>query len=159
METSKVELFRNERESNAVSCAAMIEDVLRDLGHDPTAARAIDSHEERAWSIRQGSATVTVGLSNRADYVYLRVVAPVLTVNPTVDTNRLFARLLQLNAREVTGAAFATAGDEVQIVSERSTIDLDRSEVRDVIARVSKYADDWDDRLVEEYGGTLGRVG
>ena len=105
------------------------------------------------------SEAFTVGLSNRADYVYLRVVAPVLTVNAAVDTNRLFARLLELNAREVTGAAFATAGDEVQIVSERSTIDLDRSEVRDVIARVSKYADDWDDRLVEEYGGTLGRVG
>ena len=159
MHTTKVELFGNERESNAASSVAMIEDVLRELGHDPAATRTASGESESSWIVSRGSASVVIELSNRDDYVYLRVVAPVLTVDAGVDTGRLFARLLELNAREVTGAAFALQGAEVQIVNERSTIDLDRSEVMDLVARVSKFADDWDDVLVREFGGTRGRVG
>ena len=39
------------------------------------------------------------------------------------------------------------------IVSERTTLDLDLSEVRDMVRRVGYYADYYDDLLVTEYGG------
>ena len=37
-----------------------------------------------------------------------------------------------------------------------SILDLDRSEVMDLITRISKHADDHDDVLVNEFGGSLG---
>jgi len=52
--------------------------------------------------------------------------------------------------------AFALRGDTVLLQTERSTLDLDRSEVQDLIARVTQYADDLDDALVERFGGELG---
>jgi hypothetical protein len=42
------------------------------------------------------------------------------------------------------------------LVAERSTVDLDPSEVTEIIGRVEKYADTYDDALVEEFGGTRG---
>ncbi len=153
-----VALFTNEREANARSCVAMIEDVLRELGHNPDTSRLQSARTEPTWGVTRGSARVAISLINRADYVHLRVVAPILTIDAGVDVPRLHAHLLALNARDIAGAAFATAGQEVQLVSERSTIDLDRSEVKDLIDRVSRYADEWDNKLVEEFGGTLGRA-
>jgi hypothetical protein len=41
-------------------------------------------------------------------------------------------------------------------VTERSTLDLDRSEVLELIKRITTYADDHDDILVARFGGKLG---
>ena len=41
------------------------------------------------------------------------------------------------------------------IVAERSTLDLDRSEVLDLIGRITAYADQYDDELVAAFGGAL----
>ena len=73
-----------------------------------------------------------------------------------MDTEALFRRLLALNALEIHGAAFAVRDPYVLLVAERTTRDLDRSEVYDLIHRVQEYADAWDDALVSEFGGTLG---
>jgi hypothetical protein len=66
---------------------------------------------------------------------------------------RLFSRLLTANARELTGAAFGLKGDTVVLTTDRSTTDLDPSEVKEMILRVGYYADAYDDALVSEYGG------
>ena len=42
------------------------------------------------------------------------------------------------------------------LLGERSTLELDRSEVLELIRRVTTYADDHDDMLVARFGGTLG---
>ncbi len=50
--------------------------------------------------------------------------------------------------------AFAVRQDRVIITADRTTRDLDRSEVVEMIERVAAYADKFDDELVEEFGGT-----
>jgi hypothetical protein len=149
-------LFENEREANERSCVAMIEEVLGELGHDPAASRVQTATGEPGWRFEHGSATVSVSLINRSDFTHLRVVAPVMTTDARVDVLKLYRHLLTLNASEVPGAAFAAYRNEIQLVAERSTIDLDRGEVADMVTRVREYADDYDDKLVTEFGGRRG---
>jgi hypothetical protein len=145
-------LFDNEREANRSSCVAMIERVLSELGHQPDAIR---SGTELCWNFFHGSASVRVSLVDRDDFLHMRVVAPVMRTDDEVDLLKLYRRLLGLHAEDVCGASFATCDNEIQLVSERSTIDLDLSEVYDIIKRVRDYADHYDNLLVDEFGGQL----
>jgi hypothetical protein len=151
-----VGLFCNEREANFESAVAMIEDVLIELGHFVNDCRIASPEARRAWRVRKGSAEVVITLIERDDYWHLRVVAAVMTLDDSVKRETLFSRVLELNSNEVHGAAFALRHPYLILLAERTTLDLDRSEVYDTINRVQNYADDWDDRLVAEYGGTLG---
>jgi hypothetical protein len=148
-------LFANQRESNLTSTIALIEDVLTELGHDPASARDASTKALHAWKIVKGSATTQVSLVNRTEFPHLRVCSVVMTLDGKVERSLLYQALLDLNA-SLCGAAFATEGDRVLMLSERSTLDLDKSEVRDLIKRVTTYADDHDDMLVAHYGGTMG---
>jgi type III secretion system-like peptide-binding chaperone len=150
-----VGLFENQREANLASTIAMIEDVLLELGHFLNDCRIDPGGHLRAWRVVKGSATIHIALIARDDFTHLRVASSVMTCDDRVDRRALFAHLLALNG-DLCGAAFALRGDEIHVVAERSTLDLDRSEVADVIGRVQSYADDHDDLLVARYGGTLG---
>jgi site-specific recombinase len=146
-------LFANHREANLHSTVALIDEVLASLGG---ATRLPDAPPAlHAWTIAKGSATARVQLLARPDYTHLRVSAAVVTLDARVDRAALFAHLLEHN-RDLTGAAFALDGDIVLLVAERSTLDLDKSEVTELIRRVTTYADDHDDALVARFGGTLG---
>ncbi len=169
METEpSIGLFENEREANLSSTVAMVEDVLVELGHflnecrvDTPSAEAtgiLAAAEHREWRVVKGSASIRITLIDRDDFLKLRVVAPVMTVDDEVDTDLLHRRLLKLNTDAVFGAAFAIDNAEILLVSERSTLDLDRSEVLDLFRRVEDYADYYDDKLVEEFGGRIGGV-
>jgi len=148
-------LFANQRETNLASTVALVEDVLAELGHPAPASKTKDATALHAWRIPKGSAVTRVTLVHRAEFTHLRVSAIVMTLDAKVDRAALFAHLLDLNAG-LCGAAFATAGDQVLLVSERSTLDLDRSEVLDTIQRTTMLADEHDDVLVAQFGGTLG---
>lgn len=145
-------LFANQRETNLASTIALVEAVLGELGN---ARRVDDRTAIHAWQIVKGSSTSRVTIINRSEFTHIRVCAAVLTVDDTVDRAALHAHLLDLNAG-LCGAAFATDGDRVLLLTERSTLDLDRSEVLELIRRVTTYADDHDDVLVARFGGTLG---
>ena len=149
-------LFDNNRDANLHSSEQMVEDVLVELGHFVNEARSEQPGARRAWRVFKGSASVRITLIDRDDFVHLRVVAPILTTDDSVDLAGLYRRLLSMNAEEIHGAAFAVAGTEVQLVAERSTIDLDRGEVLDLIRRIQSYADEYDDNLVANFGGRLG---
>jgi hypothetical protein len=148
-------LFANQREANLSSTIALVEEVLGELGYPAETARANDA--SNAWRIAKGSATSLITLVDRAEFTHIRVCATVMTIDDQVDRAALFAHLLELNA-EIAGAAFATAGDQVLLLSERSTLDLDRSEVLDLVRHVMTSADDHDDVLVARFGGHLGAV-
>lgn len=148
-------LFANQRETNLASTLALVEDVLRELGHPPPGSQIKDAQALHAWRIPKGSAVTRVTLINRADFTHLRVCAVVLTMNDKVDRPALYQHVLGLNAT-LAGAAFAADGDQLLLVSERSTLDLDRSEILDAIQRVTTMSDDHDDVLVARFGGTLG---
>jgi hypothetical protein len=150
-------LFANQRETNLTSTLALVEDVLRELGHPPPNSQIKDPHSLHAWRIPKGSAVTRVTLISRADFTHLRVCAVVMTLNDKVDRPALFEHVLGLNAT-LAGAAFAADGDQLLLVSERSTLDLDRSEILDAIQRVTTMSDDHDDVLVARFGGTLGEA-
>jgi hypothetical protein len=148
-------LFANQRETTLASAVALVEQALSALGHPPAASRLADPGTAHAWRIVTGSATTRVTVIQRSAFPHLRVSAAVMTLDGTVDRGALFAHLLELNAT-LCGAAFATDGDHVLLVSERSTLDLDHSEVLDVLERVARYADEHDDVLVARFGGRVG---
>jgi hypothetical protein len=148
-------LFANQRETNLNSTVALIEEVLTELGHDPQTTRQTDTDALHAWRIVKGSATTLVTLINRTLFTHLRVCSVVMTTDDKVDGNALNTHLLKLNGN-LCGAAFAVDGNRVLMMSERSTLDLDRSEVRETIRRVTTYADDHDDGLVATFGGKMG---
>ncbi|HEY6037543.1 MAG TPA: YbjN domain-containing protein [Kofleriaceae bacterium] len=146
-------LFANQREANLHSTVALVEEVLGALGYPAVQSRANDA--PHAWQIAKGSATARIALVDRAAFTHIRVCATVMTIDDQVDRPALFSHLLELNAG-LAGAAFATDGDHVLVVYERSTLDLDRSEVQDLIVHVTTTADDHDDALVARFGGRLG---
>ena len=151
-------LFANEREANLLSTVAMVEDVLIEFGHFVNECRRDRVGSAHAWAFQKGSATIAIDLVEHPASWRLRVSAIVMTTNDTVDKLGLYEQLLTLNAVEVTGAAFAIQGSEVLLLSERNTIDLDRSEVRDLVLIVRTFADEYDDKLVDQYGGVLGTI-
>jgi hypothetical protein len=148
-------LFANHRETNLASTLALVEEVLREQGHDPGGSRTTVEGAPHAWEIRTGSAVTRVTVFPTPDFTHLRVRSVVMTLDPRVDRMALFQHLLERNA-ELWGAAFALEQNHVVLVSERSTLDLDRSEVAEMIRRVTTYADDHDDALVARFGGHMG---
>ena len=148
-------LFANQRETNLASTIVLVEEVLAELGHDAAASRSEGAGALHGWHVRTGSALTRVSLVSRTEFTHLRVCSTVMTIDSNVDRAALHVHLLELNAG-LCGAAFATDGDAVLLLAERSTLDLDRSEVRELIKRVTTYADDHDDVLVARFGGVLG---
>ena len=148
-------LFANQRETNLASTVALVEEAIGLLGHQIAASRAAHPGALHAWRIIQGTATTHVLVVHRADFSALRVQSVVMTLDDNVDRGPLHAHLLEQNVT-LCGAAFAARGDEILLVAERSTLDLDRSEVLDVIRRIATYADDHDEVLVARYGGRVG---
>lgn len=136
----------------------MVEGVIRELSLDPSENRLHTDEGNPAWGLMKGSAQVFIFINaGNPDEPnnFLQVVSPLMKVPPTKDQQlRLFSRLLTANARELTGVGFGLKGDTVVLTTDRSTADLDPSEVKEMILRVGYYADAYDDALVSEYGGT-----
>jgi hypothetical protein len=148
-------LFANQRETNLASTLALVEVVLGELGHPAPEHRVQEPAALHAWRLPKGSSVTRVTLIHRAEFTHLRVCATVMTMDGRVDRPALFAHLLELNA-SLCGAAFAIEGDQVLLLAERSTLDLDRSEVIELIKRITTYADEHDDVLVARFGGRIG---
>ncbi len=149
------DLFANHRDVNLASTVAMIEDLLVEHGYFLNDCRADLPGTLRGWRVQHGSATVRIALLDRADFPHLRIASSVMRPPRDVDKVALYRHLLTLNAA-LCGAAFALAGDTVVLCAERRTLDLDRSELSEMLTRVQAYADDFDDALVAEFGGELG---
>lgn len=137
------------------SVAKMVEVVIRELGLDPQASRLTLKGEGQAWGLMKGSAELFIYLIPGEDEGQsLQVVAPVIQLPEDRAVHpRLFRRLLELNALVLSGAAFGVKEDIVVLVADRSTRDLNQSEVRDMVLRVGHFADLYDDELVVQFGG------
>jgi hypothetical protein len=151
-------LFENSREISTSSAVMMVEDVLIALGHFVNDCRVVDPSAIKAWRVTRGSAQVSIQILQRTEHPHLRVASAVMRLEPGGDPAAradLHADLLARNA-EMCGLAFAARGHQILLVSERSTLDLDRSEVLELINRVADHADAVDNALVASYGGSLG---
>ncbi|HZS39921.1 MAG TPA: YbjN domain-containing protein [Polyangia bacterium] len=148
-------LFGNRQEANLKSCEQMVESVLAARGLDAEQSR-IASPAGPAWGLTHGSAEVYIFLtSGGSGDNFIQVISPVMRPSPEALAGPAFLRrLLELNASELTGAAFGLRGEEVVLSTDRSTSGLDRVEVEEMIRRVAEYADHYDDALTLEFGGT-----
>lgn len=134
----------------------LVESHLKEEGLTPDDVKMKTADGHPAWAFRQGSASVRIHLlagDKESDFGYFQVVAPVIIL-PDDGRDKIFERLLSLNADQLWSCAFAVRQDRVIITADRTTRDLDRSEVVEMIERVAAYADKFDDELVEQYGGT-----
>ena len=132
----------------------MIEAVLRGTGVDPDESRVTAVEGGAAWAVARGSAALMIALNpgRTGDPGHVRMISPIVKIYNDRKLE-LFERLLELNASELQGTAFGIAGQEVVLVSERSVRGLDRSEVEEMLAAIGYFADQYDDLLVEEFGG------
>jgi hypothetical protein len=148
-------LFGNTQEANLRSCEQMVEAALVARGLD-TVEHRIESAGGPAFRLPHGSADVFVFLtSSESGENFIQVIAPVMRPpEALLERPTLLRRLLELNADELTGAAFGLRDGEVVLTADRSTVGLDVVEVEEMIRRVSEYADRYDDELTREFGGT-----
>lgn len=150
-------LFSTKQESNLKSTRDMVEKVITELNLSPEENRLDTNDGSLAWGLMRGSAQVFVFIKpgmDRDAFNSIQVVAPVMRIPPVKTTQAaLFQHLLELNIQEITGAAFGIKNDTVVILVDRTTQDLDRSEVMDMILRVGYFADLYDDALVSKFGG------
>ena len=134
----------------------LIEGTIQRLGVDPVGARAKDAPTTVSWTFQRGSAAILVNLTFRKEdgKLYLRVISPVMTLPEAARREALFIRLLELNGKGLANCGFGLIGDRIVVVSERPTEGLDASEAEQIIRHLAAVADTYDDKLVNEFGGS-----
>lgn len=149
-------LFGDSSATDVERAVALVEQVIRGLGIDPSASRT-DRDGHVSFALRRGSARILIAVHSPSAALpegRLRVVAPVVVLPPPDREHALFRRLLEANASELVGSAFAVSGEEVVVVTERSVRDLDASEVDSMIRTVGRVADRYDDELATSFGAS-----
>jgi hypothetical protein len=150
-------MFRSRRSgANLQTYAATVEQILLTVGIDPQQAR-MNTQEGFGWNFRRGSAVIEIYISQQDSTGYLQVLSPILHL-PATGLLPLYRRLLELNL-QLTNAALGVYLDVVYVFSERPLEGMDSSEANTIINLVATYADELDDKLMQEFGGRLyGRI-
>ncbi len=130
----------------------LVQNILREIGVDPDQAR-LATTEGLGWAFRRGSAIVEIYLVQRDGAGSLKVLSPIMHL-PSSGLLPLYRRLLEMNLT-LSNAAFGVYSDVVFVFSERPLDGLDPQEVDHIIEQVARFADEYDDRLVSEFGGRL----
>lgn len=148
-------LFGNQAEDDYQRAVGLVESTIRSLGVDPAQCRVQREHGH-AFTLRRGSASILIALTpaKQADDVgVLRLLAPIVHLPADADREKaMMRRLLEANASELSGIAFAVRDTQVVVVGERSVRDLDASEVDQFVRNVGRAADRFDDALAAEFG-------
>lgn len=147
-----------EREELRCRCAKVIHEGMQRLGAiDPTALQ----DENGFLHLPVGSIQCTLGMVALDDRDLFLVYAPIMDLPSDRDLILpLYRLLLELNNRfELSIAKFGLHGDTIFLSAMRPLEGLDPPEVEDMVRWVSGFADDIDDRLLSEFGGTSKRRG
>lgn len=131
----------------------LVEATIQKLGIDPASTKIPGDGQTVAFALKRGSARVIVAVHGAGEDGAVRVISPVVRIPAdTAKHTAFYRRLLDLNGREIQGAAFGLFGDDAVVIAERSVKDLDASEVEAAIRGVGRVADRWDDALATEFG-------
>jgi hypothetical protein len=149
-------LFANQREANIRSTIALIETILSKLGHGAAMIRAPQSGTLSAWHVGHGSASIAIDLINKQPFPHLRVCATIMTLNDQVANRSGLSEFLLAENVLLMGSAFALIDNRVLLIAQRSTLDVDYSEIMDITTHVMHTADHYDDILVNKFGGQRG---
>lgn len=133
-----------------------VEQILLEIGVDPAQAR-MNTADGYGWRFTRGSAAIEVYVTQQEDQGYLQILSPIIHL-PMTNLLPLYRHLLELNL-QLTSAALGVYLDVVYVFSERPLEGLDAVEANSIISLVAEYADELDDKLVNEFGGRLyGRI-
>lgn len=109
------------------------------------------------FALRRGSARILIGVHAPAPALpdgRLRVVAPIVRLPGGPQETELMRRVLEVNAQELAGMAFAISGSDIIVVAERKLDGLDAAEVEELIRNVGRVADRYDDELAARFGAS-----
>lgn len=133
----------------------VVEATLTGLGLDPNQSRLATTDGSTAFTLVRGSAEVLVFVNPAKNDGpnFIRIISPIWRM-PAENQPAVLRKLLEMNARDLFGTAFGLMGDDTVLVSERSTKDMDHSEVDELLQNIGAAADYFDDWLVKQFGGT-----
>jgi hypothetical protein len=129
-----------------------VESILSNLGINPVDAR-MDTEQGYGWTFQRGSAVIEMYVVEQHGREYFQVLAPIMYL-PMSGLLPLYRRLLELNL-QISNASIGVHLDIVYIFNERPVAGLDAQEANFIIDRISEYADDLDNQLINEFGGRL----
>ncbi len=107
--------------------------------------------DEGFTAIKKGSATVGINvLEDKGILLFLSDIMPV----PDSNQLELFRKLLELNFLATSDASFAVdrRNDRIYLRALRGLEGLDYEEFADLLETVALVADEWDDKLRDEFG-------
>ena len=130
----------------------VIETVISSLDQDNT-AMVSHSDEGSLWKFQYGSVEVFVQLTGESDDDLLTVWSSLLQL-PAQDEPGLMRRLLEMNWTGTLETCFSIHDSKVMISSQRTVADMYPGEISRLITLVANIADDNDELLIEEFGGS-----
>ncbi len=130
----------------------VIETVIYSLDEDNT-AMVNHTDEGSIWKFQYGSVEVFVQLTGESDDDLLTVWATVLRL-PAKDEPGLMRRLLEMNWFGTFETCFSIHDNTVVVSSQRTVADISPEEISRIITLVATIADDNDELLKTEFGGT-----
>lgn len=130
----------------------VIETVISSLDQNNT---AMVSHTEEGslWKFNYGSIEVFVQLTGESDDDLLTVWSSLLSL-PARDEAGLMRRLLEMNWSGTFETCFSILENKVMISSQRTVADMYPGEISRLVTLVANIADDNDEILKEEFGGS-----
>lgn len=130
----------------------VIETVISSLDQDNT-AMVSHSDEGSLWKFKYGSVEVFVQLTGESDEDLLTVWSSVLQL-PATDEPGLMRRLLEMNWTGTFETCFSIHDGKVMVSSQRTVADMYSGEISRLVTLVANIADDNDEALKEEFGGS-----
>ena len=130
----------------------VIETVISSLDGDNT-AMVSHTDEKSVWKFTYGSVEVFVQLTGESDDDTLTIWSSLLKL-PANDEPGLMRRLLEMNWTGTFETCFSIYDNQVMISAQRTVADMYPGEISRLITLVANLADDNDDLLKEEFGGS-----
>jgi hypothetical protein len=138
--------------ADSASHQEVIETVISTLDQDNT-AMVSHTDEESIWKFTYGSVEVFVQLTGETENDLLTVWSSLLHL-PARDESGLMRRLLEMNWTGTFETCFSIHDGKVMISAQRTVADMYPGEISRLITLVANLADDHDDLLKEEFGGS-----
>ena len=130
----------------------VIETVISSLDQNDT-AMVSHTDESSLWKFKYGSVEVFVQLTGESDDDLLTVWSSVLQL-PATDELGLMRRLLEMNWSGTFETCFSIHDGKVMVSSQRTVADMYPGEISRLVTLVANIADDNDEALKEEFGGS-----
>ena len=130
----------------------VIETVISSLDQNNT-AMVNHTDEGSLWKFQYGSVEVYVQLTGESDDDLLTVWSSLLKL-PAKDEPGLMRRVLEMNWSGTFETCFSIKDNRIMVSAQRTVADMYPGEISRLITLVANIADDNDELLKEEFGGS-----